>query len=377
MADLPIGALGPFLSTLRTLPVWLLAGLALVGYALLFLPSFGGVEIDALRKEWGILFWIEAVAFSILALTRSVDAIVRAYQAHRLRTDERPALRLVPRLRQCWWHLAKQKDGSFITQISLDVEATNLTDHPVRIIKARIIRPKPKIFLVHGDVMLPSKGSPYHSEKHAVPPRDTATASIHLMVRGMLATRGKTLRATIGITDQFGHEYRLKRVVIPTHDPQPPKPSLKERIKTLLGSIRPFKKSHRDIEAAMPLPSEWQHGGKFDAVDLVLNEEKRSYAANNRERGGLGSLNVTLQSEPNYGWTEVGKIPELLWPKDKAKTISSPNLERLLKLHQSLPLSEKEMLERYLTSHLHRKSPFANVGYFVAREERHFQANLS
>jgi hypothetical protein len=185
------------------------------------------------------------------------------------------------------------------------------------------------------------------------------------MARGKLAKSGKALRVTIGITDQFGHEYRLRKVVIPTTDPPPESISLKKRLTALLGSIRYLHKSPERIEAARPLPNEWQHGGKFDAVDLVLNEEKRAYAANNRGRGGLGSLNVTLQSEPNNGWTEVGKVPDLLWPKDKAKTISSPNLERLLRIHHSLAPSEKEALDRYLTSHLHRKSPYFKIGYFI------------
>jgi hypothetical protein len=245
------------------------------------------------------------------------------------------------------------------------VEAANLTDHPVRIIKARIIRPKPKGILVHGEVMLPAEGSPYHSDKHAVPPRDTATASLHIMARGALVRKGKTLRATIGITDQFGQEYRLKRLVIPTNDTPLEKIPLKKRIPSLLSSIRQILKSREQIEAAVPLPVDWQHGGRFDAVDLVLNEEKRAYAANNRKRGGLGSLNVTLQSEPNNGWSEVGKVPDLLWTKEKAKTISSPNLDRLLRIHDSLAKSEKEALERYLISHLNRKSLYFNIGYFI------------
>jgi hypothetical protein len=63
--------------------------------------------------------------------------------------------------------------------------------------------------------------------------------------------------------------------------------------------------------------------------DAVLQEEKRSYAANGRLRGGLGSLNVTLQSEPNFGWTTVGQIPQLLWPQGQGVMITSANMTRL------------------------------------------------
>jgi hypothetical protein len=99
-------------------------------------------------------------------------------------------------------------------------------------------------------------------------------------------------------------------------------------------------------------PAEWQHGGKFQKVDFILNEERRNYAANGRIRGGLGSLNVTLQSEPNSGWTEVGSVPSLLWDKRKAKHIESPNASRLIKLHAALSDAEKDDLERYLLSRM-------------------------
>jgi hypothetical protein len=112
-------------------------------------------------------------------------------------------------------------------------------------------------------------------------------------------------------------------------------------------------------------PAEWQHGGKFQKVDFILNEERRNYAANGRIRGGLGSLNVTLQSEPNSGWTEVGSVPSLLWDKRKAKHIESPNASRLIKLHAALSDAEKDDLERYLLSHLDKRSPYAEVGYFI------------
>jgi hypothetical protein len=56
-------------------------------------------------------------------------------------------------------------------------------------------------------------------------------------------------------------------------------------------------------------------------IDIVLAEEKRAYAANGRPRGGLGSMNITLQSVPNHGWTTEGQIPVLLFEK------SDPNVE--------------------------------------------------
>jgi hypothetical protein len=142
MADVPATAISNFLSTLRTLPVWLLGGLALVGYAVLLAPGFAGIDPSGFRTQWGVWIWIEAIGFSILTITRAIDGSVSAYLESRRRRVEPRVLRLVPRHLQCWWHSAKQRDDSFVSQISLDVEAANLTDHPVRIVKARLIRPR-------------------------------------------------------------------------------------------------------------------------------------------------------------------------------------------------------------------------------------------
>ena len=344
----------------------MLGGLALAGYAVLFVPAFGGIDPAGFRTQWGVWVWIEALTFSILALTRGLDTGLSAYRIHRKNVEARRALWLVPRHQQCWWHLAKQQDDSFVSQIALDVEAANLTDRPVRIVKVRLIRPRTKGELIHGDVLLPQAGSPYHSSRHAVPPHDTVTASLHIMVRGALAPQGKPIRVTFGITDQFGNEYRLKGIVIRTNDlslPNSPWTTrLVSRLRKLPG-LRPATKPESD-EARRP-PPEWQHHGKFGEVELILNEEKRHYAACGRIRGGLGSLNVGLQSEPNFGWTTEGSVPSLLWDKGQGKPIDSPNVARLMKLHGVLDDAGKDDLERYLLSHLHKGSPYADVAYFI------------
>jgi len=107
MADVPARAIISFLSVLRTLPVWLLLGFALAGYAIIFAPGFGGIDPKGFRTEWGIWLWIEAIGFSILTVTRAIDASISAYLEHQRNKMDRRALRLVPRHQQCWWHLAR------------------------------------------------------------------------------------------------------------------------------------------------------------------------------------------------------------------------------------------------------------------------------
>lgn len=305
--------------------------------------------------------WLGTLVFSALAIARAVDAGISHYVANSKEKQKRRLLYVVPRLQQCWWHLAKQRDDSYVSQISLDIEVANLSDHPVQLIKAHVIRPRTRDDAVHTVLLLPKIGSPYHSEKHPVPARNTATASVHFMVRGQIAPQGKPLRLTVGITDQFGEEYTLKGLVIPTRDRRPPTLPWKSQVSAFVQKFR--RSSQKQSPPSLPL--EWQHQGRFEDIDLILIEERRNYAAHGRERGGLGSLNVTLQSEPKFGWTKEGEVPSLLWPSDIAKRIGSQNTERLIALHAARDNEAKAELERYLLSHLHRSSPFADVAYLV------------
>jgi hypothetical protein len=346
---------------LRTLPLWLLIGLALAGYAVIFAPAFGGINPELFRQQWGVWAWIESMTFSILALARILETGAAAYLAQKQATAARRILRFVPLHHQCWWHLAKQQDDSFVSQIRMDVQASNTSGQPVQIVKVRLIRPRAT--LLQAGAMLPLEGSPYHSYQHAIPPHGTVVAGVHIMVHGSLAVQGKPIRITIAITDQYGEEYKVRKIKVGTHD----RPSAPRRFADRLRNWQVSRLKRPDTEATKPaMPWAFEYGSEYlDVCESILQEEKRSYAACGRIRGGLGTLNVGLQSEPNYGWTQVGHVPPLLWDEDKAMPVSSPNLDRLLRSHRALPPQDRDNLERYLLSQLQKESIFAEVGYFV------------
>lgn len=351
-----------FLSVLRTLPPWVLIGLALVGYAVLFAPSFGGTDPEPFRKHWGIFFWFEALVFSILASVRIIDISLTTYWANRKAAEARRVLRFVPLDWPRWWHLAKQQDESFASQISLSVQVTNVSDRPVQIIRVRLIKPKAKLLSASAD--LPMKGSPYHSNKHPVPPRGTVIASIHIMARGKLACQGSPIRMTLGITDQYTEEYKIKKILIETRD-KPTGESFLKSLRIIVSGLFIWRHDNAKQQTQI-MPWTYNPGGEgIEMCEVILNEEMRNYAACGRVRGGLGSLNIGLQSEPNFGWTEDGKVPQLLWRQDDAKNVSSPNLERLLKTYETLNDKDKENLKEYLLSQLRKESPFAKVAYFI------------
>jgi hypothetical protein len=366
MTELPVTAVGPVLSALRTLPVWLLGGAALAGYSILFVPAFDRIDASTFRTQWGAWVWVEAIFFTALTVARLVDIAIAGFLERRKEIGARRSFRLALGQEKSWWHLAKQQDDSYCSQISLHIDATNLTDRPIRFISARLVRPIASGGILNSMVLLPQDGSPYHSDKHAVPPHDTETASVHIMVRGALAEQGKSLRLSIGLTDQLGEEYQLKDLVVQTTNPPLPRLPLIARLglvlRTLTGTRRAAELPPAD---GGPVPTIWQHGGKFEQVDLVLIEERRNYAARGRTSGGLGSLNVTLQSEPNHGWTTVGKVPSLLWDEAQATSMESPNAARLIGLHGKLDGAARTEFEEYLVSHLHKRSTYADVGYFI------------
>lgn len=324
------GSVATLLSALRALPLWLLAGLALAGWLtmwLLLAAPFAGLDLASFRQQWSIWIGVATLGFSVLALARAADIAAVAYLRQARARAARRTLRLIPLLRQSWWSLAKQRDDSYVTQVNVTCQVTNSGDRPVRIVNVRLTRPRAKE--VSAFAALPSEGSPYHSPDHAVPPHDTAPASIHLMLRGALGAQGAPLRVTIGIVDQFGEEYRL-RLLVPSHDRPPPPLSIDDHLRLVQGMTRA---ALERVWLVSPLPSPpkpvmpwtFQPGSKYlETCDAVLREEKRSYAARGRRTGQLGTLNVGLQSEPNFGWTKEGDVPQLLWDETNAKSLSSP-----------------------------------------------------
>jgi hypothetical protein len=53
-------------------------GVATAGYAALFLPAFGGVDLTDFRHQWGWLCWLDAVTFTILSAACTIDLAVKA-----------------------------------------------------------------------------------------------------------------------------------------------------------------------------------------------------------------------------------------------------------------------------------------------------------
>ncbi len=350
------GVILSLLSVLKAPPFWLLIGLALAGYAVLFVPPIAGINFDTFRQQWGALIWAEAITFSILAVTRTIETLVNGYRERQHEGARRRVLRFVHLDFQTWWHLAKQQDDSFNSQILADIQVSNLSDQSTQIVKVQMVRPRANLLhtFVSPRVPIPAHG--------AVPIR------VNIMARGSLGRQGKPIRITLALTDQHGEEYKLKNLVVSTRDKVPNPISLMERgFHAWSYLLRLLRLRSAAAEQEM-LSILWTYKEGYNYLVLcqaILEEERRSYAARGRRMGKLGSLNVGVRSEPNNGWTQEGRIPELLWMKGEGTRLSSKNLDQLLGIHADLNKNDRKNLENYLLAQLSKASSFADVGYFI------------
>lgn len=97
-------------------------------------------------------------------------------------------------------------------------------------------------------------------------------------------------------------------------------------------------------------------------IEIVLNEETRAYEANGRNRGGLGSFNINLQTG---GWGEEGRTPNLVVETPSRDLIQSSNAQILLKLYSSLNPKNKKEFQEILIAYLSIASPYFKVAYLI------------
>lgn len=68
MIELLKGAL-----SLSSVPLWFGIGLAITAYCALFLPPFGSVNLDLVRREWGWAVWLVAVGMTTISVAQILN----------------------------------------------------------------------------------------------------------------------------------------------------------------------------------------------------------------------------------------------------------------------------------------------------------------
>ena len=158
-----------FLSVLSAAPSSLSAALAIFTGLVLFVPGLSALLSPFLR---GVLTLL-GVLFAILFVCQIASPIASLWFSSFLGKFYAPRVfHLTPVTNLCFWSTAKQADGTFCTQIVAAFVVKNRTDAQLRLLRARLIKPK-----IDGEVLQDL----IHCE---IPPRETKTVRITILVKG-------------------------------------------------------------------------------------------------------------------------------------------------------------------------------------------------
>jgi hypothetical protein len=118
-------------------------------------------------------------------------------------------------------------DKWLLTQIDTLWHITNVSESPVRLLAARLLKPRVRHPSVRCEVFPGrSVGDPFDDDYGVgpeIPSRKTRKVSIHFHVNIHLQRPGKPLRVKFAVTDQLSEEHRMPTIMIQTIDMTPEK----------------------------------------------------------------------------------------------------------------------------------------------------------
>lgn len=343
-----VDAAGRLVGSLKDLPLWILASLAVSADILFFLP------IVKAKLPDNFLPWliVGVVLFNTLAFARVASLGLRAWNRYKTALAARRTFHISPDAHQSWWSTARQRDDSKTTQISVRLLVKNLTSAPLGLSAVRLIKPKIGSEIIQADVLLRAAdsnmyGTTMHSG-HKIPPKDSLPASVHLMIRGVPnRAPGEILNVVIGISDDEGNEQRLKISLRGLGEP-----------KTRATA------SARETIFSITDPVEKE-------IVSVLQAELDRYDKHGRERGGLGSIHIVYRGRAISGvgtdsWNPDSPKNQSIAEDPDAATLESDNLAALMAFHDRMRSTpEKERLAAVLIDRLDGKKPYLRVSYFI------------
>ena len=118
-----------------------------------------------------------------------------------------------PDERQSWWEQWTYPDGRTTTSLCLHLEATNLTDTPIRFSAARLTRPHTWARVLENDVIIRSPDYPRdnrYSRENPILPFGTARVMSIIIFEKAIGRPGDRLQATLRLSDQFDRWHKLK-----------------------------------------------------------------------------------------------------------------------------------------------------------------------
>lgn len=198
------------LNALRNIPFWLLLGLAVASFGLLFFPGLGSVDPAHVRKIWGGYFWCAAILFSTLAVAKAVAQIAEFAKSK----STTPSLAIVPVRPRCAWRTVETEKG-FYTQLELLLRVTNLRSEQTRLLDFQVVSPRKWRSARTTNLYVSDVTEDSYDPMRVVQSRQTASVSCSFLIEGTYGKSGKSLTAVVAICDQFGSKTKHSVVFQP------------------------------------------------------------------------------------------------------------------------------------------------------------------
>jgi hypothetical protein len=340
------GTTAKLLEVLKDLPLWLLSGLAISAGVLLLIPTFA-VSVPSVARPWII---VGGVVCAVLALVRAIGILIEKIPAWKTAADARRRFHLTAVPQQSHWSSAKQADDSIVTQVAARLLVKNRTPGPLALVRSRLISPKIRGEIVHDDVSIRSVDDNIYGSAHSgyvVPPGMSLPASAVIMIRGVPRRKlGKQVQATIGVTDDEGHE---QKVVVD--------------MLVLSPSVEGLAMPSLETVSSISNPIERE-------VVSVLQAELGRYDKCGRRVGGLGSIHLVVNGHEitgvgNDSWNPNSPRNQSISESPEICELKSDNLEALMAYYGRLTTAQEQaQFAEALLSRMDGRA-YLRVTYFI------------
>lgn len=207
----------------KSWPLWLLVAVALGLTTLALVPAFRAL----VPAPYAPFLWFAVLMAWIVVATKSASHLPASWTAREAHRAAQMKFFATPIESQSFWAIAKQTDGSYITQITVRCMVKNRTSEPLHLLKAKLIRPKLNGEELPGLVTMQTADSNMHGTAYVsgyhIPAGLTLPASATILHRGVPNQRSGTLAAVVEFHDADANRVRMPIVLNMASPPGPPK----------------------------------------------------------------------------------------------------------------------------------------------------------
>jgi hypothetical protein len=200
---------------IKDLPLWIFMAFAVASAILLFVPQIN-VDLPTDFKPWLILSVVE---FGVMSVFKWIELIAGAVHSWRVARKGSKTFHMTPVTQHCWWAVAKQVDGSFVTQIVADFSVKNQSIAPVGLMRARVIKPSISGKVIHDMITVREQrgrmhGTAYVSD-YRIAPGTALPARVMVMIVGKpreSETESPRILRRLQPLRRWSHEQEIKQV---------------------------------------------------------------------------------------------------------------------------------------------------------------------